>query len=345
MSGTQDHHAVANEACDRFFSIPELVRLFLHECTVQVLLTCTLVCNDWNEIITGTDSLQEHLFLKPASSSDGVRRKLNPMLQSHFAPILCPSLQHRKASTRDASKDIETGSPCVYSDIALLSWAQDPSLDAPMRCAFTRGEASWRRMLVSQPPLKRIDWWHEWLYDENVTNDDAFAASKRGFDEEEVEVDGWGHQDLDREFVTLGMLWDLVESRLARGCLVRVYYFLDGKAVDNDPFATEAERRLIAENERGQRPYAPSTPRVKISTQQIWNNIPWSNAGFDMAKRLWIDMPQRRSRITYGDGFDALRADCNEDWGNEHCRFSQSDGFHYAELMGESSGMMGRDEP
>lgn len=345
MSGPQDHHAVGHDACDRFFSIPELVRMFLEECSTQVLLNCTLVCNDWNKIITGTDCLQEHLFLKPARSVEGVRRKLNPMLRSHFAPILCPRSQHCETSPSGCPNNIEDGCPCTYRDILQLLWAQEPSVDAPMRRAFMRAEASWRGMLVSQPPVERIDWWHEWMYDQNVPDVYLFEATiGRGNDGEE-DIDGWGHQDLDREFVTLGMLWDLVESRLARGCLARVHYFLDGKAVEDDPSAIEEERGYIAEEDRGQRQYTSSTPRVKITTQQIWNNIPWRNAGFDMKTQPWIDMPQNRHQITFGDGFNALRADCNQDWASENYRFSRSDGFGRAELMGESSGIVSIDEP
>jgi hypothetical protein len=318
--------------------------MFLDECSPDGLLKCTMVCSDWNNIIQGTDLLQEHLFLKPADPENGSCRKLNPVLQSHFAPILCPDLAR----------------PCNYADIATLAWAREFSVNESKCRAFTRSEASWREMFVSQPPIERIDWWHEWLYDEDATNDDVSGDTRREFSEEYVEVDGWGHQDHDREFVTLGMLWDLVEGRLARGCLVRVHYFLDGKAVEDDPFATEAERRHIAEG-NNQRPYEPSTPRVKISTQQIWNKIPWSKSGFDMTTRLWVEMPHRGEHHSFGDGFNALRSDCQEDlrwlynptpkqrrskqYRERRYRFSQSKAFRWAELDGESSGMIGRDQP
>jgi hypothetical protein len=360
MSGHRHSPVKAHDACDEFFSIAELVQMFLDECSANVLLNCARVCSDWNQIIRGTDLLQEHLFSKPAVSGLGSCRKLNPILQSHFAPILCPDLRRTGMSVEDISRKLETGSPCTYADIATLAWTQDSSIDAPKRQAFTRPEASWREMLVSQPPLRSIDWWHEWLYDENATDDDASGATRRGFSEEAVDVDGWGHQDQSREYVTLGMLWDLVEGRLARGCLVRVHYFLEGKAVEDDPFATEAERRYIAAND-SQRRYEPSTPRVKISTQQIWNKVPWNKAGFDMTARQWVDMPLRAEHVAYGDGFNALRADCKEDWRwlydptpkerksgqwrNQRHRFSQSERFRWYELGGESSGMVGRDQP
>lgn len=356
MSGPLDSPVAVHDACDRFFSIPELVRMFLDECSAHGLLKCTMVCSDWNQIIRRTDLLQEHVFLKPADPGPGSCRKLNPILQSHFAPILYPDLQRTRMSMEDIAENFETDFPCTYTDIATLAWARDSSIDAPKRRAFTRSEASWRDMLVSQPPLKRIDWWHEWLYDENATDDDASEATRRKFNEEEVDVDGWGHQDQSREYVTLGMLWDLVEGRLARGCLVRVHYFLEGKAVEDDSFATEAERKYIAEADRRQRCYEPSTPRVKISTQQIWNKVPWNNAGFDMTARRWVDMPLRLEYITYGDGFHALRADCKEDWQwlydptpkqrksgqwrNRRYRFSQSERFRWYELDGECSGMV-----
>ncbi|KAF2992982.1 hypothetical protein E8E13_000283 [Curvularia kusanoi] len=214
-------------------------------------------------------------------------------------------------------------------------------------------------MQVSQPPLTRVDWWHEWLLDPNVTDEDVEWAARRGFNDDQVEVDGWGHQDRAQNFVTLGLLWDLVEGRLARNCLARVQYFLEGKAVEDDAFATEAERDFAARDD-SQRPFTQSKPRVKISTQQIWNKVPWSDAGFDMAAQRWISMPRKRKHA-FGDGFNALRSDCHEEgrqlWSlasgemtnlrkqQAQYRFTQSEGCCYFELDGESSGFMIRDEP
>jgi hypothetical protein len=325
------------DACDRFFSIPELVNLFLEQCSTKVLLNCTLVCCDWEYNIRRSKLLQEHLFLEP----DGTPRsetRLNPILESHFSPILCHHQADTNLSSGAAIARLEAGRNCVAEDLTSTSWARGTSLDAPTRLAFIHDEASWRQMLVSQPPISRIDWWHEWAVDSSVAGDIKSWVARTIFNQDNLAACGWGHQDQDRQYVTLGMLWDLVESRLSRGCAVRVQYFPFGKTVEDDPYATTEERNWIARGEPSCRPYASTTPRVKIATQQIWSRTPWSQAGFDMDSKQWVTMPQKRPTNNTDDGFNTLLTDCRyEDF--DEPRWSRSEGVNYwRSLDGESSG-------
>jgi hypothetical protein len=315
------------EACDRFFGIAELFQLFLDQCPTSVLLNCTMVCRSWKEEIDCSSLLQEHLFFQPIEEGEGVQRILNPMLE-YFSPILItgPPSEHVPSRTGFARPE----------DLTPLRWAGDMSMKAPSRRAFAREEASWRDMLVSQPPISRIDWWHEWVHDEAAARDGGSWPASSVFDGDDGPAYGWGHQYHDEVFITLGMLWDLVESRITRGCTARVQFFLDGMPAEADPDAHEQEKNLFAENDLGRRSYGAATPRVKITTRQVWSKVPWARAGFDMRAQKWVTMRKKRSDNYAGDGFNLLRADCEYD-GRGHKRWSQSDGFHWKELWGESS--------
>jgi hypothetical protein len=293
------------EACDHFFGIAELFQIFLDECPTSVLLNCTMVCRTWKERIDSSTLLQQHLFLLPIREGEGVQRILNPMLK-YFAPILIagPPSEHIPSAAGFARPQ----------DLTSLPWAHDTSMEVPSRRAFAREEASWRSMLVSQPPISRIDWWHEWVHDDSAAVDivGSWPADSM-LDRDDGPAYGWGHQDVSQQCVTLGMLWDLVESRMVRGCTARVQFFLEGMAADADPDAHEEERYLIAENNPNRRPYGPTTPRVKITTRQFWSKVPWTGAGFDMEEREWVTMSDDRPHDYADDGFNALRYDCHYD--------------------------------
>jgi hypothetical protein len=316
------------EACDQFFGIGELLEIFLSQCSPKVLLNCTMVCQTWNERIEQSTLLQEQLFLKPTEVREAVELTLNPML-AYFAPILVP-----KSSSDDASTfaEPEYAKP---EDLSSVPWARNTSMSMPTRCAFARPEASWRNMLVSQPPISRIDWWHQWTHHHAAAKDPGSWIARRVFNHNSGAAHGWGHQEKGYGFVTLGMLWDLVESRMTRGCTARVQFFLNGMTAENDPNATEEEKEWAAENDESRRPYIPNQPRITIRTQQVWSKVPWAHAGFDTKKQEWVSMPLKRRNYA-GDGFNILRSDCGYD--HEEKRWSKSDGFRWMELIGESSG-------
>src|ERR1700712_4540517 len=64
-----------SSACDRFFSIHELVLAFLHETETPVLVNCQGVCRLWKGIIDRSNTLQENLFLTPVSPNKGEKRQ------------------------------------------------------------------------------------------------------------------------------------------------------------------------------------------------------------------------------------------------------------------------------
>jgi hypothetical protein len=334
------------DACGQFLGISELVNIFLEQCSTNVLLNCTMVCRTWNKIINQSPTLQQNLFFEPITAGNTEEYSLNPVLSSHFAPVLCPELLNRDLSTLLAIKQLEAGHRCLPEDLPAVSWARNTSMHAHIDNAMIRQGASWRNMLVSQPPIKRIDWWHEWIHDRSATDNTGSWSSSRIFDLDPTAAQGWGHEDQNREYVTLGMLWDLVESRVTRGCAVRVQYFPHGKAVEEDEHATVEERSFIQEGHPGRRLYTSTTPRVKITTQQIWGRIPWARAGFDMIGKQWLTMTTDRPFDHTGDGFSVLRSDCQYDLSYKTkppkgTRWSKSKEFRWNCLDGESHGRQG----
>jgi hypothetical protein len=333
MSSSTSRSVPSFEACNQFFGIAELLEILLNQCSPGVLLNCTMVCRNWNQRIKRSTLLQEHLFFKPTEAREGTEPTLNSML-AYFAPILVPN-----SSPEDAATFIEPGY-AKPEDLASLPSARNTSMTAPTRRAFAHHKASWRNMLASQPPISRIDWWHQWTHDSSAAENPESWIARQVFNRDSGAAYGWGHQDQSREFVTLGMLWDLVESRMTRGCTARVHFFLNGMAAENDPDATEEEKRWVAENNWSRRPYTPTQPRITIRTQQVWSEVPWAHAGFDLKKGKWVSMPHVRQTEHYaGDGFNILRSDCHYDFKGK--RWSKSERFRWVELTGESSGSGG----
>jgi hypothetical protein len=80
-----------SSACDRFFSIHELVLAFLHKTETPVLVNCQGVCRLWKGIIDRSNTLQENLFLTPVSPNKGEEEaadvRLNAVLGTHFQSL------------------------------------------------------------------------------------------------------------------------------------------------------------------------------------------------------------------------------------------------------------------
>lgn len=365
----------AGEACDRFFSTDELVVTLLHDASTLALLKCMRVCTLWKSIIDQTPLLQERLFFKTASeelhprnfkaglnpntpesndssadddSDDGSAEHgstsdkkhdevdaadegrtsvdppvLNPILAECFAPVM-------------ATQELSSTSWCSYKDIEKLPWAKDGTgLDAPTRLAYAREEASWRRMLVSNPPIYRLDWWHEWDTSDAVP--------------EETRMLGYGHQDFNRLDgkegpVTLGLLWDLIEGRLRRNCEAKILFFPAGQAAELDPTASEEEKEWALEWKDRRCGYTPCVPRIKLMTRQTWDHVPGHGERYDLGHNRWEDHGLENEDAPgwtpdyHGCGFNWLRHECGKlDFGLERWSMSESD-YRRGEIGGDLSG-------
>ncbi|RDW72586.1 uncharacterized protein DSM5745_07758 [Aspergillus mulundensis] len=172
MSNSTPHHKI--------FSIPELVEAILLETDPRTLLTSAQrVCRLWNDLIKNKDELQQALFFKPsrkASSRHG-HRQMNPLI-----PRLWHELFRRKGFA----------TPKYFLP-----------LDPIKAEAYQRPNASWRRMLLYQPPEYRLG-----IIEYGICNNDAESAE---FSELKMQMDETG--------LRLRHINELLEDgRLVAGC-------------------------------------------------------------------------------------------------------------------------------
>ncbi|KAJ7321363.1 hypothetical protein DFH08DRAFT_384403 [Mycena albidolilacea] len=114
-------------------SIPELLGLTLSYLPVRDLLVAApLVSKTW-QALTLTPALQRALFFQPNPASEYVQ---NPLLAEVFLPFF--GRRSRDLWSWPNTKAIKS-----------MPWSKAPE-------AFRRPEASWRRMLVTQPPIQMM---------------------------------------------------------------------------------------------------------------------------------------------------------------------------------------------
>ncbi|KAF7377264.1 F-box domain protein [Mycena sanguinolenta] len=114
-------------------SSPELLEHTLTHLPMRdLLVTAPLVSQMWHAI-TLTTTLQRLLFFEPDTSSG---RAENPLLVELFPPFFAQGGRGRWTWPN-------------FEAIKTMAWSKAPD-------AFKRPEASWRRMLVTQPPARRL---------------------------------------------------------------------------------------------------------------------------------------------------------------------------------------------
>lgn len=108
----------------------ELLELILLQLDTQTLLTAQRTCQTWHRIIQESVAIQKALFFIPMNSSSANIKVQNALLAKKFPGFF-------------------------NSNLTLL--ANVDMLQRPEKLeAYIRPEASWRRMLVQQPPIFRI---------------------------------------------------------------------------------------------------------------------------------------------------------------------------------------------
>jgi hypothetical protein len=139
----------------RVFAIPELVELILLQLPLRDLLLASRISKGFHATITTSPVIQSALFFRPACSIkakhplDTRARSINPLLQTAFPGFLSeapPVIQTEIGNDPSGLKFNEGPSTVLYLRSA---WTLRPE-------AFARKEASWRRMLVCQPPATRL---------------------------------------------------------------------------------------------------------------------------------------------------------------------------------------------
>ncbi|KAK7044353.1 hypothetical protein R3P38DRAFT_3176615 [Favolaschia claudopus] len=124
-------------AQDTVMSSPELLELILAHLPMRDLLCIApLVSKTWQATAT-TPSLQRVLFFESDPSADPSDPTQNPLLTEIFSPFFS-HLDNKYARW-----------PGSHFSIKAMPWAKNPD-------AFKRAGASWRRMLVTQPPIQTL---------------------------------------------------------------------------------------------------------------------------------------------------------------------------------------------
>lgn len=105
----------------------------------ELLTSATRVCRRWHSLIEGSPLLRRYLFFDASAESC---RTINPLLQANFPPWF---------ELPEYRQGVWAGFAHQPPAVAKIPLAQPEH-----REALTRSGASWRRMLVQQPPIFRL---------------------------------------------------------------------------------------------------------------------------------------------------------------------------------------------
>jgi hypothetical protein len=201
--------------------IAELLEAVLLELDMRTLLvSAQRVSKHWHAVIKHSPRIQQALFYTPVRLGSGGRSSeeavpvINPLLQEKFGKFFFDidsdySYIHRSDAFGKLPWATSTLNP-LYVDSRLgisefPHWTSGSPQDQRSRQVFTRSNASWRKMLVSQPPPPVLGF--SWLEADDgqevlmgVADPRLHGASRAG-----VAGDG----------VRMGMLYDLVQHRVA----------------------------------------------------------------------------------------------------------------------------------
>jgi hypothetical protein len=131
-------------ATEKTLSTAELLESILLQLDLQTLLTSAQrTCRTWTNLIRGSPALQRALYFTPVSDTRGHEAVLNPLLIDTF-----PSFFEVENETLFGG-----GNGTLLASLRMF---KQPETQA----SFLREEASWRRMLVQQPPVFKIARWH-----------------------------------------------------------------------------------------------------------------------------------------------------------------------------------------
>lgn len=201
---------------------PELLELILSFLPLRSLLLSQRTCKQWHNLISTSPTLQTLLYFQssPRPTTPTTSFTLNPLLTSAFPFLFAP--HQAQTAERSPDWDIEYGDldipatldPCL-KPFFYSSFHRRPE-------AFKRKEASWRRMHVSDPPVRTAIWRRTatgpggLFIGESVTVSGADYGT-RGSEESHVRLGVPGSiEDLSDEYVDLkaadglrmGMLYD-----------------------------------------------------------------------------------------------------------------------------------------
>ncbi|KAK6428865.1 hypothetical protein LTR95_014985 [Oleoguttula sp. CCFEE 5521] len=140
-----------SRAAPEVFAIPELLEMILIESHMRDVLVWQRVDKTFNGVVANSRMLQEKLHYRTISSEGGdpPGAVLNDLLHDHFDRRLRSENFDRRFSMYMAAESSYSGAKHVKLAIYVGHWDSSAA-----RCNDLLGPGSWRRMLLSQPPVK-----------------------------------------------------------------------------------------------------------------------------------------------------------------------------------------------
>lgn len=131
ISQTENASMAAQKIC-----IPELLEMILLQLDMRTLLvSAQRVCRAWHILIKDSSSLQTLLFFKPATEPFPTELRARSMVKNNpLLSYIWHEFWRKRVSTSSVSHKL-------------------PQLDPHREKVFLREEASWRQMLLRQPPV------------------------------------------------------------------------------------------------------------------------------------------------------------------------------------------------
>ena len=123
-------------ACQSVLSLYDLLEPILRCLDAKELLRAKRVCRQWRDTVDQTPALRQALFLEPRANAISSKQAAHIASREELAPVTNPWLQE-STILADPTRIINIGLSCLPA-------------------SFQDSEASWRRMLVTQPPVTNI---------------------------------------------------------------------------------------------------------------------------------------------------------------------------------------------
>ncbi|KAF7162566.1 hypothetical protein CNMCM5623_007812 [Aspergillus felis] len=125
------------------FGIPEILEMILLNLDMRTLLCVQRTCRFWLSIIRDSSLIQKALYFTPIENTPGQEKVQNPLLVEAFPALF------KLVDPDNPEDDYE------YDDPTLAAF--DMMESSSKLAAYLRPEASWRRMLLQQPPVCKFE--------------------------------------------------------------------------------------------------------------------------------------------------------------------------------------------
>ncbi|KAI0190449.1 hypothetical protein EV127DRAFT_326181, partial [Xylaria flabelliformis] len=143
-----------SSAVQTVINIPELLQHILLQCDMRTLLTGARgVSLLWRDTIDSTPAIQKALFFRPDTRNDGSEAILNPLLTETFSTFFDGQVHNE-----ESFEELPIGGESLLVDAFSLLF-DGIVKGSSRRDAFMHKDASWRRMLVRQPPVTNMAVW------------------------------------------------------------------------------------------------------------------------------------------------------------------------------------------